>query len=257
VRDAIDTLDHCPDDRVMQKANWHRIYQWDEQSSGHVGMTALAHGGGVSSTTVLVIAGMCTRLINRALAQAAAQSAPNGITLNVFDSLAHLPCYTETLELQRLPRPVAALRNAAVEANAAMVVTDYYGHIPPMVHNAVDWLTRRWNQSALHDKPLAIIGPTDDGYSGVWSRPQTEDSQRITETRVIEPITVTTLHEAVTKLAEQAKPNACNKGGQQYVPGLIAELAAGADEFEVDRLRRELAMAKARLEELGGDADIA
>jgi hypothetical protein len=41
------------------------------------------------------------------------------------------------------------------------------------------------------------------------------------------------------------------------VPGLIAELAAGADEFEVDRLRRELTMAKARLEELGGDADIA
>jgi NAD(P)H-dependent FMN reductase len=241
----------------MQKANRHRIYQWDEQNSGHVERTTLAHGGGVGSTTVLVIAGMSRRLIDRALARAAAQSAPNGITLNVFDSLAHLPRYDETLELQRLPRPVAALRSAAVEAQAAMVVTDYYGQIPPIVHNAVDWLTRQWNQSALHDKPLAIIGRTEDGYSGVWSRRQTEDSQRITETRVIEPITVRTLHEAVAKLAEQAKPNACNKGGQRHVPGRIAQLEDGADESEVDRLRRELAMAEARLEELGGDADIA
>jgi NAD(P)H-dependent FMN reductase len=211
VHDAIDTLDHYPDDRVMQKANRHRIYQWDEQNSGHVDRTALAHRRGVSSTTVLVIAGMSSRLIDRALAQAV----PKGITLNVFDSLAHLPRYDETLELLRLPRPVAALRSAAVEAQAAMVVTDYYGQIPPMVHNAVDWLTRQWNQSALHDKPLAIIGRTEDGYSGVWSRRQTEDSQRITETRVIEPITVRTLHDAVAKLSEQAKPNACDKGGQR------------------------------------------
>jgi hypothetical protein len=65
------------------------------------------------------------------------------------------------------------------------------------------------------------------------------------------------------KLAEQAKPNAGNKGGQRYVPDLIAELApemelrggfraAGADESKVDRLRRELAKARAQLEALGG-----
>ena len=75
-----------------------------------------------------------------------------------------------------------------------------------MVHNTINWLTRRWNYSALHDKPLAVIGPTEDGYSGVWSRQQTEESRRIAGTSVIEPITVTTLHEAVTKLAEQANP---------------------------------------------------
>jgi len=57
-----------------------------------------------------------------------------------------------------------------------MVLTHYYGHIPAMVHNAIDWLTRRWNHSALHDKPLAVIGPTEDGYSGVWSRHKTEES---------------------------------------------------------------------------------
>ena len=55
----------------------------------------------------------------------------------MFDSLAHLPSYSETLENQRLPRPVAALRDAAIEAHAAMVLTHYYGHIPATVHKAL------------------------------------------------------------------------------------------------------------------------
>jgi NAD(P)H-dependent FMN reductase len=86
-----------------------------------------------------------------------------------------------------------------------MVLTHYYGHIPATVHNAIDWLTRRWNHGALHDKPLAVIGPTAEGYSGVWSRHQTDESRPASGNRIIEPITVTTLHEAVTRLAEQSE----------------------------------------------------
>ena len=222
----------------------------------------------VTSTTVLVIAGISTSAVSRGLNHAAALSSPSGITLNVFDSLAHLPHYSETLEGQPLPRPVEALRNAAIEAQATMVLTDYYGRMPPMVHNAIDWLTRRWNHSALHDKPLAVIGPTEDGYSGVWSCHQTEEPQRIPGARVIEPITVTTLHEAVTKLAEQANLTRATGAERRYGPGLVTELTpqmklrgrlrvAGADESEVDRLRHELAKAKAQLEELERDADTA
>jgi NAD(P)H-dependent FMN reductase len=205
VRDNIDTIDRCPDDRVMQKANWHRIYQCEEESADHGRDDgSCARRTSPTSTTVLVIAGISISAVSRELTHATALCSPNGITLNVFDSLAYLPHYSEALENHGLPRPVAALRDAAIEAHAAMVLTHYYGHIPEMVHNAIDWLTRRWNHSALHDKPLTVIGPTEDGYSGVWSRHQTEDSRRIAGTRVIEPITVTTLHEAVTKLAEQA-----------------------------------------------------
>jgi|BogFormECP03_OM2_1039629.scaffolds.fasta_scaffold155359_1 hypothetical protein len=36
VRDNIDTLDHCPDDRVMQKTNRHRIYQDGDVEPGKV-----------------------------------------------------------------------------------------------------------------------------------------------------------------------------------------------------------------------------
>jgi NAD(P)H-dependent FMN reductase len=190
----------------MQRTNWHGIYQYEEESADH----GCDDGSGppktsVTSTTVLVIAGISSSAVNGGLTHAAALCSPRGIALNVFDSLAYLPSYSETVENQPLPRPVAAMRDAAIGAHAAMVLTDYYGHIPAMVHNAVDWLTRRWNHSALHDKPLAVIGPTEDGYSGVWSRHQTEESHRIAGTRIVEPITVTALHEAVTKLAEQAR----------------------------------------------------
>jgi hypothetical protein len=203
VRDNIDTLDRCPDDRVMQKTNRHRIYRCEEKSSDRDNGSS-ARRTSLTSTTVLVIAGISTSAVSRGLNHAAALSSPNGITLNVFDNLASLPRYSETAENQRLPRPVAALRDAAVEAHAAMVLTHYYGHMPAMVHNAIDWLTRRWNHSALHAKPLAIIGPTKDGYSGVWSRHQTEESRPLPGNSIIEPITVTTLHEAVTRLAERA-----------------------------------------------------
>ena len=153
---------------------------------------------------MLVVAGISTRSIDRALTDAAAESLQNGVTLNVFDGLACLPSYNETLERRQLPRAVATLRSAARDAHAAIVLTDYYGQIPATVHNAIDWLTRGWNDGSLHDKPLAVIGATEGRYSGVWSRHQTDGSSRDSETRVIEPITVATLHEAITNLAGQA-----------------------------------------------------
>jgi len=205
VRDNIDNLDHCPDDRVMQKTNWQPICQRQDLGTepGRCD-DRCPRRMSATSTTILVIAGIATSAVGSGLNDATALSSPNGITVNVFDNLAGLPHYSETLENQPLPRPVAALRDAAVEADAAMVVTNYYGHIPATVHNAIDWLTRRWNHSALHRKPLAVIGPMEDGYSGVWSRHHTEESRRTGGTRVIEPVTVATLFEAVTRLAEQA-----------------------------------------------------
>jgi hypothetical protein len=81
-----------------------------------------------------------------------------------------------------------------------------------MAHNAIDWLTRRWRHGALHHKPLAVVGRSSGCYSGVWSR-QVEDTRGGLEPRVIEPLTVRTLREAVKKLADEVpggspQPNA-------------------------------------------------
>jgi NAD(P)H-dependent FMN reductase len=210
VRDNLDTLDQRPDDRVMQQIIQHPNYQGGEQGTHKV-----------TGTTVLVVAGISTGMVSRELAHAAALGLPNGVTLKVFDQLAYLPPYSETSENRRFPRLVTALHTTAFEADAAMVLTGYHGYIPATVRNAIDWLTQRWNHSALHDKPLAVIGPAEDCYSGVWSRHQTEESGRIAETLVIEPITVTTLHEAVAKLAEQANIMRAIRADRRYEPGLV------------------------------------
>jgi NAD(P)H-dependent FMN reductase len=154
----------------------------------------------MADINVLVIVGPRSASINRELAKVAADSSANGIALNMFDTLTELPRYPETFENRETPSSVRDLRAAAAEADAVLIVTTYHGRVPAVVHNAIDWLTRRWDQAVLHDKPLAVIGRAWGCYSGVWSH-QTGDADRVAGPRLIESITVSDLHEAVKKLA--------------------------------------------------------
>jgi NAD(P)H-dependent FMN reductase len=149
----------------------------------------------------LVLVGLPAGPVNRELSRHAIDSSPDGVLVNVFSDVASLPRYREDLETWGKPDAVVDLRLAAAEADAVLVVTSYRGKIPSMAHNAIDWLTRRWRHGALHDKPLAVVGPSAGCYSGVWSR-QIEDTRGGLGPRVIEPITVPTLRDAVKKLAE-------------------------------------------------------
>jgi hypothetical protein len=153
----------------------------------------------MTDVNVLIIVGLPAGSVNRALAKIAVESVADGITLNVFDTLGELPRYSETLEGGGTPSSVGALRTAAAEADAVLVVTNYHRRIPTVVHNAINWLTERWDEAALHDKPLAIIGRAGGCYSGVWSH-QTDDADGTARSRIIEPITVSTLREAVKQL---------------------------------------------------------
>jgi hypothetical protein len=150
---------------------------------------------------VLVLVGLPDGPVSRALSRHALDSSPDGVMVNVFDDLAGLPRYSEALEADGPPDAVVALRTAAAEADALLVVTSYSGRIPTMAHCAIDWLTRRWRHGALHDKPVAVIGRSNGCYSGVWSR-QIEDARGDLGSRIIEPLTVPTLRGAVKKLAD-------------------------------------------------------
>jgi NAD(P)H-dependent FMN reductase len=149
---------------------------------------------------VLTIVGLRAGSVIRELARVEADCSADGITLNMFDSLSDLPRYSETLEGRGTPSSVGAVRAAAAEADAVLIVTTYHGRVPVVVHNAIDWLTRRWDQAGMHDKPLAVIGRASGCYSGVWSH-QTEEADGIAGPRVIDSITVSTLREAIKKLA--------------------------------------------------------
>jgi NAD(P)H-dependent FMN reductase len=149
---------------------------------------------------VLILVGLPPGPVSRALSRHALDSSPDGVFVNVFDDLARLPLYSEALEADEPPDAVAELRIAATEADAVLVVTSYYGRVPAAAHNAIDWLTRRWRHGELHDKPLAVIGRSSGCYSGVWSHQETDTLGGLGP-RVIEPLTVPTLREAVKKLA--------------------------------------------------------
>jgi NAD(P)H-dependent FMN reductase len=155
-----------------------------------------------ASTNVLVLVGLPAGPTNCALSKHVLISPPDGVTVNLFDDLAHLPRYSEAVETHGLPHQVIALRRAAAEADAVLVVTAYRGHVPSMVHCAIDWLTRRWHDGGLHDKPLAVIRRSNGNYSGVWSHQIGYTRGRL-GSRVIEPLTVATLCEAVRKLADE------------------------------------------------------
>jgi hypothetical protein len=153
-------------------------------------------------TTVLVLVGLPPGPVNRALSRHAIDSSPDGVLVNVFNDVAGLPRYREDLETWGKPDAVVDLRLAAAEADAVLVVTSYRGRVPSMAHNAIDWLTRRWRRGALHDKPLGVVGRSAGCYSGVWSH-QIEDTRAGLGPRMIEPLTVPTLRDAIKKLADE------------------------------------------------------
>ena len=133
--------------------------------------------------------------INRQIAELAVAVAPEGVTVTVFEGLGELPFYNDeiddvmTPEVGSAPAGVAALRAAAAEADAALVVTpEYNGSYPAVIKNAIDWLSRPFGNGALKGKPLAVIGGSFGQYGGVWAHDDTRKSFGIAGARVVESI---------------------------------------------------------------------
>ncbi|WP_231972848.1 MULTISPECIES: NAD(P)H-dependent oxidoreductase [unclassified Mycobacterium] len=144
---------------------------------------------------VLALVGsLRTASINRQIAELAADIAPEGVSVTVFEGLAELPFYNEEIDdamnTDAPPlAPVAALRTAAADADAALVVTpEYNGSIPAVIKNAIDWLSRPFGNGALKGKPLAVIGGSFGQYGGVWAHDETRKSFGIAGARVVESI---------------------------------------------------------------------
>jgi NAD(P)H-dependent FMN reductase len=127
--------------------------------------------------------------INRQIAELAAEAAPDGVAVTIFEGLGDLPFYNEDIDNDAVPATVTALRAAAADADAALVVTpEYNGSYPAVIKNAIDWLSRPFGDSALKDKPLAVIGGSFGQYGGVWSHDDTRKSFGIAGPRVVETI---------------------------------------------------------------------
>jgi NAD(P)H-dependent FMN reductase len=141
----------------------------------------------MSDIKVLVLLGsLRAASINRQLAELAVETAPEGVSLQLFDRLGELPFYNEDIDNDEVAEPVTALRAAAAAADAALVVTpEYNGSIPGVLKNAIDWLSRPFGDSALKGKPAAVIGGSFGQYGGVWAHDETRKSFGIAGPRIV------------------------------------------------------------------------
>jgi NAD(P)H-dependent FMN reductase len=144
----------------------------------------------MSDIKVLVLLGsLRAASVNRQLAELAIETAPDGVSLQLFDRLGELPFYNEDFDNDDAAEPVVALREAAADADAALVVTpEYNGSIPGVLKNAIDWLSRPFGNGALKDKPLAVVGAAAGQYGGVWAHDETRKSFGIAGPRVVEDL---------------------------------------------------------------------
>jgi chromate reductase len=95
---------------------------------------------------------------NRGLLQAATQLAPASLHIIVHDLLP-IPLYNGDVESRGIPDAVADLRSAVKAADGLLIATPEYNHgVPGVLKNAIDWLSRPPEGSALNGKPAGIIG---------------------------------------------------------------------------------------------------
>lgn len=144
----------------------------------------------MADVKILVLVGsLRAASLNRQLAQVASETAPAGVSLQLFDRLGELPFYNEDVDGDGAAEAVQALRLAAAEADAALVVTpEYNGSIPGVLKNAIDWLSRPYGNGALNGKPLAVIGTALGQYGGVWAHDETRKSFGLAGPSVVEDV---------------------------------------------------------------------
>lgn len=141
-------------------------------------------------TRILVLLGsLRAASVNRQLAEAAAELAPQGIHVELFDRLGELPHYNEDIDTTDVAEPVEALREVSGQSDGVLVITpEYNATIPGALKNAIDWLSRPYGNGALNGKPLAVIGTSLGSYGGTWAHDDTRKSFAIAGARVIDSI---------------------------------------------------------------------
>ena len=111
-----------------------------------------------SSIHVLGISGSLRQgSYNTGLLYAAADLAPDGMRLEIFD-LSPIPLFNQDLELD-LPEPVHRLKAHIAAADALLfAVPEYNYSFSGVLKNAIDWASRPPRDMPLSGKPAAILG---------------------------------------------------------------------------------------------------
>ena len=175
---------------------------------------------------------------NTALLRAAAELAPDGVEVEMFEGLDRLPHYNEDDDTDDPHDEVHRLREQIADADVVLISTpEYNGSMPGHLKNAIDWASRPFGPgSSLWGKPVAVIGASVTDYGAVWAQDHLRKSLGLAGARVLE-----------LELAVPKAPDRFGPGGELTDPETrehLAEVLDGlADHFEHSSARRPVTAA--------------
>ena len=164
---------------------------------------------------------------NTALLRAAAQVAPDGVTIDIYEDL-------ELLPVQRGPRGRSACRGGASarrarSADAVLFATpEYNTTIPGQIKHLVDWASRPHGpDSALWGKPVAAIGASMTDYGAMWAQDHLRKALGIAGARVLDKeLAIPKAHDLFSADGELTDPETRDRLAE-----IVADLVAHHSRF--------------------------
>lgn len=163
---------------------------------------------------------------NTALLRAAAEAAPAGVELDLYEALPEVPPYDEDLDQGEAPLPVRELRERIRAADAVLIATpEYNGSIPGQLKNALDWASRPFPGNTLRGKPVAVVGASSGSFGAVWAQADLQRVLGLIGARTVEPRIA--VPRAQEEFDADGRPRTAGLG--QQLRALLAELGRGAE----------------------------
>src|SRR5215207_9097663 len=124
---------------------------------------------------------------NTRLLRIAAEEAPVGVDIDIYDELATIPPYDADNDTGFGPTPVRELRELIAKADGLIFATpEYNSSIPGVLKNALDWASRPRATTPLAGKPAAVMGATTGHFGAVWAQAELRKVLGSTGARVVD-----------------------------------------------------------------------
>jgi len=171
---------------------------------------------------------------NSRLLRIAAEEAPVGVEVEIYDGLADIPPYDADNDTGLGPAPVRELRELIAESDGLIFATpEYNSSIPGVLKNGIDWASRPRATTPLAGKPAAVMGATTGHFGAVWAQAELKKVLGSTGARVVDA-------EVSLALADDAFDSRGNLGDEPTLQAVRDLTSAVVAEAEHDR---ELALA--------------
>jgi chromate reductase, NAD(P)H dehydrogenase (quinone) len=162
---------------------------------------------------------------NSRLLRLAAEEAPAGVEIEIYDGLAHIPPYDEDADMGPGPESVRDLRGRIAEADGLLFATpEYNSSIPGVLKNAIDWASRPRASTPLAGKPAVVMGASTGHFGAVWAQAELRKVLGSAGARVVDAELSVALAEDAWDSEGALRDPAANDALRQAVSALVAEV---------------------------------